>query len=105
MTLENGRRDLFWGKDRAVLDEWAGEDQPVACQLPATVDPNLFNTGLSRETTVAPDDLIEGGPIRIRPLSRSRWNVNHPGDELIPPSRDRTCYEPHRADRVASFAD
>jgi hypothetical protein len=70
MTLENGRRHLVWGKDRAVLDEWAAEDKPVTCQLPAAVDPNLFDTGLSLETTVAPDDLIEGGPIQIR-LSRA----------------------------------
>jgi hypothetical protein len=59
LTLEDGRRHLFWGKDRAVLDEWAAEQQPIPCQPPANFDPSLMNTGVSLQTTVAPDDLTE----------------------------------------------
>jgi hypothetical protein len=70
MTLEDGRRHLFWGKDRAVLDEWAAEQQLIACQPPVNFDPSLANTGVSLQTTVEPDDLTEAGPIRFS-LARS----------------------------------
>jgi hypothetical protein len=59
LTLEDGRRYLFWGTDRALLDEWAALQQPIACQLPANPDPSLNNTGVSLRTTVPPDDLTE----------------------------------------------
>ena len=68
MTLENGRRHLFWGKDRALLDQWAAEQQPSPCQPPVNFDPSLMNTGVSLQTTIAPDDLTE--PIRFS-LARS----------------------------------
>ncbi len=28
MTLEDGRRRLFWGKDYQILSEWAAEQKP-----------------------------------------------------------------------------
>jgi hypothetical protein len=65
LTLEDGRRHLFWGKDRAVLDEWAAEEPPTPCQPPVEFDPNLMNTGVSLQTTVAPDDITEPGPLRF----------------------------------------
>ena len=68
LTLEDGRRHLFWGKHRATLDEWAAEEPATPCDQPANFDPSLINTGVSLETSVAPDDLTEA--IRFN-LSRS----------------------------------
>jgi hypothetical protein len=59
LTLENGRRYLFWGKDRAELDEWVAEEPATPCNPPANFDPSLMNTGVSLQTTIAPDDLTE----------------------------------------------
>jgi hypothetical protein len=55
MTLEDGRRHLFWNKDYQLLLEWATEQQPIPCQLPANPDPSLMNTGISLSTTIEPD--------------------------------------------------
>jgi len=68
LTLEDGRRHLFWGKDRATLDEWAAQEPATPCDPPANFDPSEMNTGVSLQTTIAPDDLTEG--IRFN-LSRS----------------------------------
>jgi hypothetical protein len=65
MTLEDGRRHLFWGRNRAVLDEWAAEQSPIPCQAPANFDPSLMNTGLSLRTAVPPDDIAEGAPVHF----------------------------------------
>jgi len=62
MTLENGRRTLFWGKDVQLLSEWASEQRPVPCQPPADSDPSLLNTGVSLATDIAPDDLPDDPP-------------------------------------------
>lgn len=57
MTLEDGRRTLFWNKDYQILSEWAAEQKPVPCQSPARPDPSLMNTGVSLSTNAAPDDI------------------------------------------------
>lgn len=64
LTLENGRRHLFWDEARALLDEWAAERQPMSCLLPAT-NPNLMNTGISLRTTIPPDDLSGSAAIQL----------------------------------------
>jgi hypothetical protein len=56
MTLEDGRRHLFWNKDFQLLSEWAAAQVPEVCQLPETPDPRLMNTGLSLSTVIEPDD-------------------------------------------------
>jgi hypothetical protein len=53
MTLEDGRRHLFWGKDFQILSAWADEQRPIACEAPADPDPSLMNTGVSLSTTIA----------------------------------------------------
>jgi hypothetical protein len=55
MTLEDGRRHLFWGKDYQILLEWATEQQPIPCEPPANPDPTLMNTGISLSTAIEPD--------------------------------------------------
>jgi len=57
MTLENGRRNLFWNKDYMILSEWAAERKPIPSQPPANPDPGLINTGVSLSTTIAPDKI------------------------------------------------
>jgi hypothetical protein len=64
MTLEDGRRHLFWGKDFQVLSEWVAEQRPIACQGPVAVDPSLMNTGISLATTIVVDPPEDGaGPV------------------------------------------
>jgi hypothetical protein len=55
MTLEDGRRNLFWTKDFQVLSDWAAEQQPVPCESPADTDASLMNSPLSLSTTIEPD--------------------------------------------------
>jgi hypothetical protein len=62
MTLEDGRRTLFWNKDYQIQSEWAAEQKPVPCQGPARPDASLMNTGVSLSTNIAPDD-IEGATL------------------------------------------
>lgn len=69
MTLENGRRNLFLGKDHYPLDTWAYEYTPIACQLPGNSDASLINTGISLSTTIAPDPI--GAPGRF-PIAIAR---------------------------------
>jgi len=57
MTLEDGRRNLFWKKDSQILLEWATEGKPVPCRLPPDPDPSLMNTGISLSTNIKPDDI------------------------------------------------
>jgi hypothetical protein len=59
MTLENGRRHLFWNKDYMILSEWAAERKPVPCQLPANPDASLINSGISLFSTIAPDEIAD----------------------------------------------
>ena len=57
MTLEDGRRNLFWNKDFQILSEWAAERKPIPCQPPANPDASLMNTGVSLSTNIKPDDI------------------------------------------------
>jgi hypothetical protein len=66
MTLEDGRRHLFWGKDYMILSEWAAEQQPVPCQPPQPANPRLMNTGLALSTRIAPDAIPESGPLLLQ---------------------------------------
>jgi hypothetical protein len=63
MTLEDGRRNLFWGKDYQLLSEWAAEQQNIPCELPANAEGRLLNTGVDLTTTIAPDALGEVRPV------------------------------------------
>lgn len=67
LTLEDGRRHLFWEKDYLILSEWAAEQTPVPCALPANPDPNLMNTGVSLATSIPPDEIgrLEPMPITL----------------------------------------
>jgi hypothetical protein len=57
MTLEDGRRNLFWNKDAQLLSEWAAEQKTIPCQPPANPDPNLSNTGISLSSAIKPDEI------------------------------------------------
>ena len=54
MTLEDGRRHLFWGRDFQVLSEWAAEQKPIACVGSPLVNASLMNTGISLSSSVPP---------------------------------------------------
>lgn len=66
MTLEDGRRNLFWGKDYQILAEWATERKPVPCEEPVESDPSLMNVGVSLSTTIPPDTTEESAPVQIQ---------------------------------------
>jgi hypothetical protein len=66
MTLEDGRRNLFWGKEPQPLGDWTLEQKPIACQLSGNSDPSLINTGVSLSSTITPDPTEEAGPLPIR---------------------------------------
>jgi hypothetical protein len=53
MTLEDGRRMLFWGKESQTLSEWAAEQTPIHCES-AGSDLHLLNTGVSLMTDIPP---------------------------------------------------
>lgn len=65
MTLENGRRSLFWGKEYYPLVLWATEQKPIACQVPGNSDASLMNTGLSLSTGIAADPVGAPGPLTL----------------------------------------
>lgn len=65
MTLEDGRRHLFWGKDYQIQSEWASEQKPVPCEFPPNPDASLINTGVSLATNIKPDEIGEARPISI----------------------------------------
>jgi hypothetical protein len=66
MTLEDGRRHLFWEKDYQILSAWAAEQKPVPCASPANSDSSLANTGVSLSTTIAPDEIQDPGVIPFK---------------------------------------
>ncbi len=66
MTLEDGRRHLFWGKDYMIQSDWAKEGKPIPCVLPPNPDPNLLNTGLELSTRIEPDDVGAGLPLVVQ---------------------------------------
>jgi hypothetical protein len=63
MTLEDGRRNLFWGKEYLLLSDWAAEQKTIPCQLPDNPDGSLMNTGVSLSTEIPPDGAIAGQPV------------------------------------------
>ena len=65
MTLEDGRRNLFWNKDFQILSEWAAEQNPIPCQGPIRPDASLMNTGVSLSTNIAPDNIRDLDSIPI----------------------------------------
>jgi hypothetical protein len=65
MTLEDGRRNLFWGKEPQPLGAWSLEQTPIACQLFGEPDASLINTGLWLSSTITPDPAGEAGPFPI----------------------------------------
>lgn len=65
MTLEDGRRNLFWGKDYQILSEWAAERKSIPCQAAANADPSLMNTGIALSTQIKPD-LGESATVPVR---------------------------------------
>ena len=64
LTLEDGRRNLFWEKECLPHASWAME-KPEACQRPADPDASLMNTGLSLSTGIAPDPTGPPAPLSI----------------------------------------
>jgi len=62
LTLEDGRRHLFWHKDYMILSEWAAEQTPIPCELPDSADASLMNNGLSLSTSIEPDDTGDPRP-------------------------------------------
>jgi hypothetical protein len=66
MTLEEGRRSLFWGKEFYSLSAWIAEEKPIPCQLPDSANTSLLNTGVSLATEIAPDTIGGGGSMRLQ---------------------------------------
>lgn len=64
LTLEDGRRNLFWKKEYFPHASWAMEKQE-SCQRPANPDATLINTGISLATAIAPDPTGAPGPFSI----------------------------------------
>ncbi len=65
MTLEDGRRNLFWSKDYQIQWEWASEQKPVTCQSPTNPDASLMNTGVALRTNIPPDPIGSAQAARI----------------------------------------
>lgn len=65
LSLEDGRRHLFWDRDYQLLSEWATEQKPVACALPDTADARLMNTGVRLSTGIAPDPFDDEPPVLV----------------------------------------
>jgi hypothetical protein len=63
MTLEDGRRNLFWSKDHQIHSDWAAERKPTPCQAPVG-DPSLINSAVALSTTIAPDPIAAGAGAR-----------------------------------------
>jgi hypothetical protein len=64
LTVEDGRRNLFWKKERFPNASWAMEKNET-CQRPADPDPTLINTGVSLSTGIAPDPTGPPAPLSI----------------------------------------
>lgn len=69
MTLEDGRRHLFWGKDYQILSEWAAEQKAIVCQPVPNGDASLLNTGIALSTTISPDP-TEDAPQSVITIAR-----------------------------------
>lgn len=68
LTLENGRRVMFWGKEPHLLAEWYLEQKPIPCVLPINSDASLINTGVSLSSEIPPDPM--GGPVPLLTIAR-----------------------------------
>lgn len=64
LTLENGRRVLFLGKEPYVLGDWAAEEKPIPCVV-GDSDTGLINTGLSLSSAIAPDPIGAPNPLSL----------------------------------------
>lgn len=62
MTLEDGRRHLFWGKDYQLQYEWAAEQKTIPCDLPTNSDAGLMNVAVSLSTLIPADPIGEARP-------------------------------------------
>ena len=67
MTLEDGRRNLFWGKDSQTLSAWAAEQTPIRCEGSATSEMHLMNTGVSLSTSIPPQENGGGSTLPATP--------------------------------------
>jgi hypothetical protein len=65
LTLEDGRRHLFWGKDYQILSEWATEQKPIPCELPGNSNASLINISVSLTTSIEPEVIGEIRPMTI----------------------------------------
>jgi hypothetical protein len=65
LTLEDGRRSLFWGKEYYPNMAWVIEQKPLLCQMPGNSDASLLNTGLSLSTGIAPDPIGGQHPLTL----------------------------------------
>jgi hypothetical protein len=65
LTVEDGRRNLFWKKVCFPNASWAMEKNET-CQRTAEPDATLINTGVSLSTAIAPDPTGPPAPLLIR---------------------------------------
>lgn len=66
MTLEDGRRHLFWDKDYQLQWEWASEQKTIPCELPPTSDASLVNVGVSLSTSIPADPIGDARPTTVK---------------------------------------
>ncbi|MHC1766338.1 MAG: hypothetical protein AB9869_18905 [Verrucomicrobiia bacterium] len=64
LTVEDGRRNLFWKKVCFPNASWAMEKNED-CQRPGNPDATLINTGVSLSTSIAPDPTGPPAPLSI----------------------------------------
>ena len=69
LTLEDGRRHLFWNKDYEILSLWAAEQKPIPCPMPGNADARLINVRVSLSTTIPPDEIPDSQSMQVK-LSR-----------------------------------
>lgn len=65
LTLEDGRRHLFWDRDYQLLSEWAAEQKPVPCTRPDFTEARLLNTGVTLSTGISPDPFDDEPPVLV----------------------------------------
>jgi hypothetical protein len=75
MTLEDGRRNLFWGKDYQIQSQWATEQKAIPCEPAPNGDPSLINSGVSLKTNIKPD-AIAGPAISIVRSATGALNIS-----------------------------
>ncbi len=65
LTLEDGRRHLFWDKDYQILSDWAAEQKPISCESSDDIDLRLMNTGIPLSSSMEPDPVGNPTPVLI----------------------------------------